>query len=405
MNNRLIIFVGGIWLPDQEDEMILKSKGFLQSAANVLQTNLITGLDNNCEAPVTLINAKFVGSFPKYYREALIKGGIFNHSNVSAHRDFEIGFVNLPLIKHYSRAHNAKKVLKKLFQSENKQIYVIGYSMTYSVVKTLTYAKQINEKVKTCLIIPDLPEYMNLGKNRGALFNRLKEHSNKEVYDAIQKIDSFVVLTEAMYSRLNTNAPYIVMEGIAPEDNEIISSHKENCTKEKTIVYTGSLAIKYGVGDLVDAFTRISDKNIKLIICGSGDGEDYIRKQSKIDNRIVFLGTVSNNEARRLQKEAYLLVNPRNSKEDYTKYSFPSKTLEYMMTGNPVLMYKLKGVPSCYDDFLYYVDGSLKEALEYVLSLPREVVEDRGRKGKEFIAQNKNKTCQTARILDLMNCL
>ena len=57
------------------------------------------------------------------------------------------------------------------------------------------------------------------------------------------------------------------------------------------------------------------------------------------------MGCVTNDEIVRLQCEATLLVNPRPSDKEFCKYSFPSKTIEYMASGTPVLMTKLPGVP------------------------------------------------------------
>ena len=38
-------------------------------------------------------------------------------------------------------------------------------------------------------------------------------------------------------------------------------------------------------------------------------------------------------------------VNPRQNNEEFTKYSFPSKTMEYLASGVPVVAYKLDGIP------------------------------------------------------------
>lgn len=409
MNDKpLILFVGGIWLKEQEKEIMKKSKVSLQSAANVLQTNIIQGIDQNIGVPSTIVNAKFVGAFPMRYRDAYIKGGYFNHTQSANHIDYEIPFLNLPLIKHYSRALHAQRTIKKICKDKDRSIYVIGYSMTYSVIKTLSYVKKISSNIKTCLIVPDLPEYMNLGKVKERLLYRvIKQHNIKDNYKTIKTIDSFVILTRYMYEKLNVNAPYIVMEGIAPEINNLpaVTAKPNEDNEIKYIVYTGTLTIRYGILDLVNAFTSIKDDKLRLVICGAGEGAGYITKQAELDNRIIYLGIVSNEEARMWQQKAYILVNPRNSNEEYTKYSFPSKTLEYMTTGNPVLMYKLKGIPDCYDKYLFYVENNLKDSLNNILSLPKETLIKRGREGMEFVLNNKNKISQTSKIIDMLNNL
>lgn len=46
-----------------------------------------------------------------------------------------------------------------------------------------------------------------------------------------------------------------------------------------------------------------------------------------------------------ISKNADVLVNPRQNDDEYTKYSFPSKNIEYLMTGNAVMAYMLDGIP------------------------------------------------------------
>ena len=61
--------------------------------------------------------------------------------------------------------------------------------------------------------------------------------------------------------------------------------------------------------------------------------------------RIEFLGMLPRTDVLELQSKATILVNPRQPVGDFTKYSFPSKTIEYMASGTPLLMYKLPGIP------------------------------------------------------------
>ena len=48
-------------------------------------------------------------------------------------------------------------------------------------------------------------------------------------------------------------------------------------------------------------------------------------------------------------------VNPRPGAADFTRYSFPSKTLEYLDAGKPVLAYRNDGIPPEYDEHLLYI--------------------------------------------------
>ena len=79
--------------------------------------------------------------------------------------------------------------------------------------------------------------------------------------------------------------------------------------------------------NLVQAFENVKGNNIELWICGSGDSEAAIREAASRDSRIKFFGLVDSQTALKMQRQATILVNPRTSEGEYTKYSFPSKTI------------------------------------------------------------------------------
>lgn len=59
------------------------------------------------------------------------------------------------------------------------------------------------------------------------------------------------------------------------------------------------------------------------MICGIGDSEKAIREAAEKDFRISFLGQLPRSEVLEWQKQATVLVNPRQNNEEFTKYSFP----------------------------------------------------------------------------------
>jgi hypothetical protein len=62
-------------------------------------------------------------------------------------------------------------------------------------------------------------------------------------------------------------------------------------------------------------------------------------------------------------KSADILVNPRPNNEIYTRYSFPSKNIEYLLSGKVVLGYKLDGMPDCYKQFMVIVKEDSQDAI------------------------------------------
>jgi glycosyltransferase involved in cell wall biosynthesis len=180
----------------------------------------------------------------------------------------------------------------------------------------------------------------------------------------------------------------------------------ENSLQEKyssrVVIYAGALFEKYGVLNLVEGFIRADVPDCELWLYGNGEMEDYLNNL-KNDN-VKYFGVVPNNEVVELEIKATLLVNPRPSTEEFTKYSFPSKNMEYMMSGTPVLTCKLPGMPHEYLDYVYIAEDEsadgFSEALKDILSKDSSELHDVGIKAKEFVTNNKSNIMQAKRILD-----
>lgn len=160
--------------------------------------------------------------------------------------------------------------------------------------------------------------------------------------------------------------------------------------------------------DLIDAFEKLNRLDVELWICGAGDSVKEIKIRTGKNSKIKFFGFVSPTEAANLQRKAMVLVNPRKDNGDYTKYSFPSKTLEYMMARKPVIMHKLPGVPSDYYDYVFSpADESIEEfanVMNTVLNLDSDVLQKRVQEAYDFVANKKNSKVQMKRVLDLLFC-
>lgn len=172
------------------------------------------------------------------------------------------------------------------------------------------------------------------------------------------------------------------------------------------ILYAGTLHEKFGVMNLVKAFQLIDAPDYRLVICGIGDSADAIRKAAEKDSRISFLGQLPRAEVLEWQKRVTVLVNPRQNNEDFVKYSFPSKILEYLSSGTPVVAYKLDGIPAEYDRYIQYVEDdsieTLMNKLIGVCELAEEERKEMGRRGRLFVLSEKNRDVQTKKIIELI---
>ncbi len=219
----------------------------------------------------------------------------------------------------------------------------------------------------------------------------------------MSRVDGFVFLTSAMNKRINyRNKPFIIMEGLADICMSEKKDHKLNESRHKTILYSGGLNEKDGIKELIEAFSGLSGGEYRLWIYGNGKLVNKIREYALKDPRITFFGYVNNSIIINAQLEATVLVNPRFSHEEYTKYSFPSKIIEYMASGTPLLTTKILGMPEEYYDYVFLIEkesvDGYRRAMKSILNKPREELLEFGARANKFILNRNNNKLQASRF-------
>lgn len=249
-------------------------------------------------------------------------------------------------------------------------------------------------KKPVVLIVTDLPEFQ-----RGKLLRRLNESMFK-------KADGFILLTEQMNEKINPEGkPYLVLEGHSDSALPALPTAEKTETKtgKQIVLYSGSLMKLYGIENLVQGFLAANLKNAELHIYGDGDYREELQAVCQTEPAIRYFGSRPNAEVVAAQQRAALLVNPRPSAPEYTKYSFPSKTMEYLASGTPALTTRLPGIPRDYDAHLNFIDDEtptgVAAAIARVLARPQEEREEAAARARTFVLEEKSNTVQAKKIL------
>ncbi len=283
--------------------------------------------------------------------------------------------------------------------------YVCAYEMHLPYLFCLKKIKKINPKIKTVLICPDLSIHMDLDAKKKPLKSFLKKIENIVAKRLLKSVDGYVLFTEQMQEYFEEfNRPYTVVEGVYRDKYPLTQT-----TKGHFIMHAGSLHYNIGIEELISAFEQISDQTEELWFFGSGAMDDYIKEKAKTNKRIKHMGFVDPQQLFEYEKQATLLINVRDPKAEYTKYSFPSKTFEYMASGTPYLTTDLPGIPTEYKDYIFTIEdnsvGTVKTGIEKVLSLTAREREVFGERAKTFVLENKNKYIQSKKIADFLALL
>lgn len=252
--------------------------------------------------------------------------------------------------------------------------------------------------IETVGIVTDLPQYVGTPKK---ITEKARCFINLFFMRRFQK---YVLLTESMSEWVNKKNKYqCIVEGIC--DWNSLQENIEEISKydNKVCMYAGSLHREYGIDMLIQGFLKAKVENSELHIYGKGNYAEEIENICRQYNNVVFYGQCAHDRILEEEKKVTLLINPRPTNEEYTKYSFPSKTLEYMASGTPVLMTRLPGMPRDYEEYVYLfqnetVDGyaqTLREVLE-----SKDKMMETGEKARKFILSTRNNRVQAKKIID-----
>ena len=223
----------------------------------------------------------------------------------------------------------------------------------------------------------------------------------------ISKFNSYLFLTEEMNSLINIeNRPYVVIEGQVDINMKDTLNSLANKYEKQVCIYAGGLQKIYGIETLTKAFIKADIDNAELHLYGNGDYEEELKEICKVHSNIKYFGVMPNNHIVKEELKASLLINPRPTNEEYTKYSFPSKNMEYMVSGTPILTTKLPGMPEEYYQYIYLIEDETVDGLalelKLVLSKSKDELQEKGKAAKEFVLKEKNNVAQAERILKLV---
>ena len=280
------------------------------------------------------------------------------------------------------------KVGKKIIKKYKIDCIICDAISSAPSMASVKLGKKYN--LPTYAIVTDVPEKM-VGGEMG--------FTGKITAKLMKKYDGYILLTEQMNEIVNpNNKPFIVMEGACANAPKLTEKGSV-----KNIMYTGSLwKNDAGIEYFTEGFIEANLDGVELHYYGTGEAVSYLQEVSKTYPSVKYMGCVTNEQIVKEQTKATLLVNPRPSNEEFCKYSFPSKTFEYMVSGTPVLMTKLPGVQKEYFDYVFTIDNEtsdgVKEKLQEIFSLSFDELIEKGLTARKFVMENKNYIAQSEKI-------
>lgn len=389
------VFVLGLMYSENTlEDAKTSSKVGLQMAPHIFQQNLLKGFENREDVSLKVIHVPPIGSYLLHYKRAVI------HTERWKEGYQQIGYINLPVLKHAIQEKRIIDLIEKEIDSSRNQ-YILIYTVYPPFVKAAASLKKKHPGLHICLLQTDpIP-----GKDGIYTKNTARNiRKGQKLIRLMKCFDSFVVLTKYLAEAMEVgNRPFTVVDCIINNAARTDVTAEEWPADRNRFLYTGSTRSTNGIITLVDAFDYLPEA--ELWICGDGDSDDYIREKVKTNNNIRFFGSVDHTQIAGIQAQCDFMINPRTPTGGFTKYSFPSKTAEYMMTGKPTVMYRLEGLSDDYDDLLNYIYAEdpkgLSGELRALIQTDRGFLLDRAKRAKEYVLTYKSPEAQADRIIEM----
>ncbi len=176
-----------------------------------------------------------------------------------------------------------------------------------------------------------------------------------------------------------------------------------------TVIYAGSLRASNGVDRLLDAVVGLTDLPVRLEVYGAGELAGRVSETAATHAEVVGPRLLSREDLSAAYRSADLLVQPRPTDQDFVRYSFPSKIIEYLASGVPVLTTRLASLSDEYAPYVYWIDddsvAGIRQALRDVLRLPEGERWDKGRRAARHIRFTRSSEARGRGIAAFLRCV
>ncbi|MBQ7171995.1 MAG: glycosyltransferase [Clostridia bacterium] len=389
----------GTVVPEETKEYCF-SMGQRTSTADAVQNYMIHGLEKIDEVEtIDSIGSVRLKAWPRS-RILSLKD---SEERRTKGKTIGVGYKNIPFFGFRLREKALIKAAKKWAAEhrEDSDAMVIIYSMHSPFMKAAKEIKRMIPSAKIALTVADLPLFMDM---RGIVRKVLKRLDWKRITGLMRYIDKYLLYTKYMAEYLGLqDGQWILFEGIMDESR--IVTEKQRKADERYALYAGNLDARYGIDQLIDAFSRLSNQE-KLVIYGAGFDKERIENMAGALPNVEYRGQISPDEVFRKMKEATILINPRPASIALAKYSCPSKTFEYLASGTPIIMNRLPGLPDEYLNYVSLFSGETADDyardIRKLFSLSENELSEIGLRGAEFLKNQKSSAIIMKKVYDFV---
>lgn len=381
--------------------LVLDKAEFQNAAFTRSGNNVVLGIANSLPENVTLISCRPTPSFP--HAPIWIAG---EKIVLDSGRMVKIlPMLNITIVKNVFWGILVKKEIKKWAKKHlDEERRVLVYNIYTPPISALYKACNAT-KSKLFAILYDLgvpPKRLGLG------WFRMKgyEIMEKVAKNYIPKLDGRIVINENIVEHYAPNKDYILVDGgINDQVKENLFPLIPSTSENFIFVLAGMLWDQNGTKLVLDTFEQHPELNAEVYFAGKGNDVELIEQKALNDSRIHYVGMLNIEQLFKLYEKADVLLNLRIEEE--VDFHFPSKLLEYLVTGKHVLSTPIAHAGRDYGDYMTILSditpNGLASSINSIIEMGKTELFSKGQKARTFMLEQRNWKKRTDEIVEYMN--
>ena len=399
-----MLFVGGS-LPPATAACL---PGFSQAGV-LFQEGLLGGVARAGVEVTRVLSVRPVPSFPRFRRIWFGFGGATTGSDVPVTL---LPFLNLGLLRALTLGVSAFVSVLRWGWVERRRPgrrVVVQYNVNAPPVAAVLLAgRLIGARVVAVVADVQVP-------GSGLLPDTAIRRANFRLQTrSLRLLDGLVAVTRRIADDFAPGVPSLIVEGgVASEavsaSQVVVWPAVADDANLFVVMYAGDLSEIKGVSLLLDAFALVGGADVRLWITGRGPLQPAVEAAAARDPRIRYLGYLTYEELLARYARATVLINPHSTRYESSRYLFPSKLIEYLASGRPVITTCGSGVESEYRQVSFLLRDETPKALAQLIvdvrRRGRAELERVGARARAFVREQKSWKHQGLRVADFIRAI
>jgi glycosyltransferase involved in cell wall biosynthesis len=388
-----LIFIGSV-VPDAPE---FRGPAF-SPPGNLFQSSLLEGFAKVGVPPVAVLSQRPQRVFPRdpmiWHRCRRVEfagacAHLVPYLNLPVLRPISVGIANVVMVWRLARRHRPARTAV----------------LTYNLSEPPGLFTLLAARLAGALAVAFVCDVHVPGRLVGASWARRLDFALHRWL--IPRFDRLVVVNDSIVSDFAPRLPSIRVEGGVTDRMLQVAPREDRAPGDPfTMVFAGALHPANGIEEMLGAMRRLPGPDLRLKIAGAGTLQNVVREAQARDPRVEYLGQISYEEVFQLYASADLLLSVRITKKIDTSYYFPSKTMECLASGVPVLTTCPGRVREDFGKVAYLLEDESAEGLARLIAevaaRPPHERRARGEAARRLVAAQRSWTAQARRIADFL---